>query len=676
MNSDTNLDRQTENLNEDVDGQAGQRSASEERYRAFVEHSSEAIWRFEIAEPCPITLPAEDQIDWFYRHGYLAECNDAMARMYGLTHADDLLGMRLADVMPRSNPDNIVYITAFIQSGYRLVDGESQEKDRDGNTKYFLNNLVGTTEDGALVRAWGMQRDITARKRAEAALRESEERYRRLFNDDLTGDFISTPDGQLLDCNIAFTRMFGFASVEEALTCNLVSIYPDAQARAALMDRLRREKRLEYCEIELCRIDGTPVYAVENIIGTFDEHDTLVSLRGYIFDDTRRKELEDQLRQSQKLEAIGQLAGGVAHDFNNLLTAITGHSELCLRSLTPEDPLYSRIEQIKNAGNRAAALTRQLLAFSRKQILKPEVLDLNQTVVELNKMLQRLIGEDIDLYMGLSVDLGKIQADPNQLEQVLMNLCLNARDAMPKGGKLTIETSNAHLGEELASRYVSISAGPYVMLAVSDTGCGMDARTQARIFEPFFTTKEVGKGTGLGLATVYGIVKQSGGSIWVYSEVGRGTTFKIYLPRVDAPVERVEADVDHVDLTKGDETVLLAEDEDVVREMATEILRASGYHVLEAKDGDEALRMAEQYDGEIHLMLTDVVMPQMGGRELADQLTPLRRDMKVLYMSGYTDDAIVHHGVLEAGTAFIAKPFSVDALSRKVREVLDAPVAV
>ena len=676
MNSDSKLARQGQNLNADLEGQVVQRSASEERYRVFVEHSSEAIWRFEIEQPCPIALAAEDQIEWLYRYGYLAECNDAMPQMYGLTHADELLGTRLADVLPRSNPKNTAYLKAFIHSGYRLIDGESQEIDRQGNPKYFLNNLMGIVEGGLLLRAWGMQRDITERKRAEADLRESEERYRRLFNDDLTGDFISTPDGKLLDCNIAFTRMFGFASVEEAMTFNLVSIYPDAKARAALMERLRREKRLEYCEVELCRIDGTPVHAVENIIGTFDEQDQLVSLRGYIFDDTRRKVLEDQLRQSQKLEAIGQLAGGVAHDFNNLLTAITGHSELCLRSLTPEDPLYGRIEQIKKAGDRAAALTRQLLAFSRKQILHPEVLDLNQIVVELNKMLQRLIGEDVDLYMGLSVDLGKIKADPNQLEQVLMNLCLNARDAMPKGGKLTIETSNAHLGEELASRYVSISAGPYVMLAVSDTGCGMDAETQARIFEPFFTTKEVGKGTGLGLATVYGIVKQSGGSIWVYSEVGRGTTFKIYLPRADAPVERVAVDADRFELSKGDETVLLVEDEDVVREMATEILRASGYHVLEATHGDEALSLAEQYAGEIHLMLTDVVMPQMGGRELADQLTPLRRDMKVLYMSGYTDDAIVHHGVLEVGTAFIAKPFSVDALSRKVREVLDSPVTI
>jgi CheY-like chemotaxis protein len=304
------------------------------------------------------------------------------------------------------------------------------------------------------------------------------------------------------------------------------------------------------------------------------------------------------------------------------------------------------------------------------------VLDLNHIVLELSKMLQRLIGEDIDLLMGLAADLGRVKADPNQLEQVLMNLVVNARDAMPKGGKLTIETSNVHLSEEFAGRHVSVPAGDYVMLAVSDSGCGMDAQTQARIYEPFFTTKEVGKGTGLGLATVYGIVKQSEGSIWVYSEVGRGTTFKIYLPSVEAVVEKVAAASENPDLLRGAETVLLVEDEEVVREMASEVLRENGYHVMEAKHPEDALIMATQFDGRIHLMLTDVVMPQMSGRDLAEQITPLRPDMKVLYMSGYTDDAIVHHGVLEEGTAFIAKPFSIDGLARKLREVLDEAVAV
>jgi signal transduction histidine kinase/ActR/RegA family two-component response regulator len=385
---------------------------------------------------------------------------------------------------------------------------------------------------------------------------------------------------------------------------------------------------------------------------------------------------EEQLRQSQKMEAIGQLAGGVAHDFNNLLTAICGHSELSLNRLTPEDPIHRHLEQIKKSGERAAALTRQLLAFSRKQILQPKIIDLNQIVIDMNKMLQRLIGEDVDLLMGLAADLGKVKADPNQIEQILMNLSINARDAMPQGGRLTIETSNVHLSKEYSSDHLSVRPGHYVMLAVSDNGCGMDAETQAHIFEPFFTTKEVGKGTGLGLATVYGIVKQSEGTIWLYSEVGGGTAFKIYLPCAEASMIEVEIEADDRESSQGTETVLLVEDEEVVREMATEILRNSGYHVLEAKHGHEAMTLERQHSGVIHLMLTDVVMPQMSGRELAERLTPLRRDMKVLYMSGYTDDAIVHHGVLEEGTAFIAKPFTPSALARKVRETIDAAVAV
>lgn len=386
---------------------------------------------------------------------------------------------------------------------------------------------------------------------------------------------------------------------------------------------------------------------------------------------SERKLAEEQLRQAQKMEAVGKLAGGVAHDFNNLLTAINGHSDLAMRRLKQDDPLYDKLEKIKKAGERAAALTHQLLAFSRKQILQPKILDLNQVVFEMNKMLQPLIGEDIDLLTKLKPDLGMVKADPCQLEQVLMNLSVNARDAMPRGGKLTIETTNVYLDEEYASLHLSITPGWYVMLAVSDTGSGMDAQTQGRIFDPFFTTKEVGKGTGLGLSTVYGIVKQSGGNIWVYSELGRGTTFKIYLPCVDRSAEQPEPSIDRNKLSKGNETVLLVEDEEMVREMAKEILEESGYQVLEAKHGHEALLVAEQHRGHIHLMLSDVVMPQMSGRELAEQFAPLRKDMKVLYMSGYTDDAIVHHGVLDEGMDFIEKPFTPNALARKVRETLN-----
>ncbi|PYS51552.1 MAG: hypothetical protein DMF68_04055 [Acidobacteria bacterium] len=384
-----------------------------------------------------------------------------------------------------------------------------------------------------------------------------------------------------------------------------------------------------------------------------------------------RKLAEEQLRQAQKMEAVGKLAGGVAHDFNNLLTIINGHTDLSLRRLKPDDPLYRKLEAIKEAGGRASSLTRQLLAFSRKQMLQPKVLDLNKAIFETNKILQRLIGEDIDLLIGLAPDLGKVKADPSQIEQVLMNLAVNARDAMPSGGKLTIETDNVYLSENYAGHHISVRPGSYIMLAVSDTGCGMDAKTRERIFEPFFTTKEVGKGTGLGLSTVYGIVKQSGGNIWVYSEEGCGTTFKIYLPRVDQPAEEPTTNSEDTNLQMGVETVLLVEDEEMVRKMTREILEESGYQVLEAKHGHEALSIANQHKGPIHLMLSDVVMPQMGGRELAERLVTLRSETKVLYMSGYTDDAIVHHGVLDEGMSFIEKPFTPNALTSKVREVLN-----
>ncbi|MEP6706774.1 MAG: response regulator [Pyrinomonadaceae bacterium] len=379
-------------------------------------------------------------------------------------------------------------------------------------------------------------------------------------------------------------------------------------------------------------------------------------------------ESEEQLRQSQKLEAMGQLAGGVAHDFNNLLTVIGGYSSILLNKLPQDSPHRSSVEEIKKAGDRAAALTRQLLAFSRKQILQPKVLDLNVAVADMEKMLRRLIGEDIDLLTISTPVLGKVKADPGQIEQVLLNLIVNSRDAMPKGGKLTIETRNVVHSEEYALRHAAL-AGPYVMLAVSDTGCGMDAAIQPRVFDPFFTTKASGQGTGLGLATVYGIVKQSGGNIWFYSEVGHGSTFKIYLPRVDESSE--EEAVVSSSLPKGTELILLVEDEDQVRAILKQILEGQGYQVLEASNGEEALSLSLDLERDIRLIITDVVMPQISGRELAERVLAIRPNLPVLFMSGYTDDAIVRHGLLDETLNFIQKPFDSPTMARKVREVLD-----
>jgi PAS domain S-box-containing protein len=392
-----------------------------------------------------------------------------------------------------------------------------------------------------------------------------------------------------------------------------------------------------------------------------------------------RAALEEQLRQSQKMEAIGRLAGGVAHDFNNLLTVISGYIQLSLMNLGNDDPLRKNIDHIQGAANRAANLTRQLLAFSRRQILEFKVLDLNTILHDLNKMLHRVIGEDIELVNVLSKDLGKIKGDPGQIEQVIINLAVNARDAMPKGGRLVLETANVELDEEHARTQMSVNPGSYVKLSVIDTGTGMTPEVKERVFEPFFTTKEKGKGTGLGLATVYGIVKQSGGDICVDSQLGQGTVVDIYFPRMDGPAERLEEKVEGVETPRGKETILLAEDEEMVRELASVFLRSLGYTILEAKQGDEALLLFGQHKGSIDLLLTDVVMPGMSGRELAGHLASLGSKMKVLYMSGYTDDAIVRHGVLEKGVEFIQKPFTVARLAEKVREVLDKdskPVAL
>jgi PAS domain S-box-containing protein len=530
----------------------------------------------------------------------------------------------------------------------------------------------------------GLKKEVEERKRAEDDLAKQRSFLRQVI--DLNPNFIFAKDrdGRYTLANQAVAEAYG-VPVEELLGRGDADFNPnedeveafrrdDLEVMDALQDKFIPEEVITDASgrVRWLQTIKRPIIAPDGRV---------TQMLGVATDITARKQAEEalhrseeQLRQSQKMEAVGKLAGGVAHDFNNLLTAITGQCQLALRRCKQDNPLYRRLEVIDQAGERAASLTRQLLAFSRQQILQPKVLDLNRVVFEMNKMLQPLIGEDIDLFTKLMPDIGMVKADPGQLEQVLLNLAVNARDAMPRGGKLTIETAKVYLDDEYASRYVSVRPGWYVMLGVSDTGRGMDAQTQERIFEPFFTTKDIGKGTGLGLSTVYGIVKQSGGNVWVYSEVGQGTTFKVYLPCVESRAEVPGPGTDRGMSPQGTETVLLVEDDELVRDMAKEILLESGYQVLEAKHGPEALGVAEKYHGPIHLMLSDVVMPQMSGRELAERLALLRAEMKVLYMSGYTDDAIVHHGVLDEETAFIEKPFTPDGLARKVRAALNAMV--
>ncbi|MGH9670216.1 MAG: ATP-binding protein, partial [Terriglobales bacterium] len=385
---------------------------------------------------------------------------------------------------------------------------------------------------------------------------------------------------------------------------------------------------------------------------------------------SERMQLGEQLRQAQKREAVGRLAGGVAHDFNNVLTVVTGYTSMMLEQLPPGHEMARDLREVAKASERATALTRQLLAFSRQQILQPKVMNLNSAALGVGKMLERLIGEDIELGMSLAADLGSVNADPGQIEQVIMNLAVNARDAMPEGGRLTFETRNTRLNAAYSGAHFRVEPGEYVMLAVSDTGHGMDAQTRARVFEPFFTTKEKGKGTGLGLSTVYGIVKQSGGYIWVYSEPGLGTTFKIYLPRVHAAAETLEEEMPLAASSFRKETVLLVEDDDSLRELTRRILESNGYSVVAAAHPAEAEALFHRH-GPVDLLLTDVIMPGMSGKQLADRLTELQPGLCVIFMSGYTDEAIVHRGVLEPGTHFLQKPFSPHCLRAKLHEVLE-----
>ena len=511
--------------------------------------------------------------------------------------------------------------------------------------------------------------------RGRAALRASEASYAHLVERAPVGIYRSSPAGRFLSVNAALVRILGYDSAADVLRLDLArDVYADPAERQRLLDRDTYTDR-EYDEVEATwkRKDGRllsvqlSVRAVRKGAGEVEYYETFVR------DVTEQRRLQQQLVQSQKMEAVGRLAGGIAHDFNNLLTVITSYSDLLLQDLGGEDPKREDVEQVRKAAEGAAALTRQLLAFSRQQVLAPRVVSLSVVVQGVEKMLRRVIGEDVDLVTALDLNVGSVKADVGQLEQVLMNLAVNARDAMPTGGKLTIETANVEHDPDYAREREAALLRRFVMLAVSDTGIGMDEATKARIFEPFFTTKEPGKGTGLGLATVYGIVQQSGGFIWVYSEPGHGTTFKIYLPQVEAPLEGRAVGAAPGDLPRGTETILLVEDAAAVRAVTRQVLERQGYTVLEAAHGAAALQTAAGHPGPIHLLLTDVVMPVLSGRQLADQLARLRPDAKVLYASGYTDDAVVRHGVLEAGISYLQKPFTADSLARKVREVLDRP---
>ncbi len=594
-------------------------------------------------------------------------------------------GEEIAKISKRY-PDGLLSIKAGIQSfmGIPLISKDqvigvlhfrSLKPNAYTESDLRLAESIGAQIAGAVANA----QLFSERMRAEEALVTSEERYRTLFEGAAEGILVANiADKQFKYANPAICRMLGY-TMEELTRVGVADIHPKEaldHVMAEFNAQTRGEKTLAI-EIPCLRKDGSILYV--SIATTPVVIDGRKCNVGFFTDITEHKkteealkQTEEQLRQSQKMEAIGQLAGGIAHDFNNLLTIIKGYSQLSLLGFKEGDPLRGNLEEIKNAADRAAGLTYQLLAFSRRQILDHKVLDLNIVLRNLEKMLHRVIGEDIELMMHLPEGLGRVKTDPGQIEQIVVNLSVNAKDAMPDGGKLTIETANMVLDEEYARKHVAVAPGRFVMLSVSDTGMGMTPEIKEKVFEPFFTTKKKGEGTGLGLSTVYGIVKQSGGNIWVYSELGKGTTIKIYLPFVEEPLDEIrKKEVVGEGLLRGSETIFVVEDEEVVRNLVIRILKELGYRVLEAAQGVDVFPVADEHEGPIHLLLTDVVMPKISGRELAERLASLRPGIKVLYMSGYTDNAIAHHGILDKGMNFIQKPFTVEGLARKVREVLD-----
>jgi len=624
--------------------------ASEARFRLLVEQATDGIF-----------LHGLD--------GVILDVNRQACESLGYTR-DELIGLHVARIDPTVGPERMRPIIEQLEAG-QPVAFDTYHRRKDGSTFPVEVRLNPFHNNGQRV-ALGVVRDITERRRAEETLRKSELQFRQVWDKSVDGMRLTDPQGIIRMVNDAFCRMVDRPrDALEGKPYTTIYAGPQEEVLADHQERFASRSIEPYFTKEIVLWNGKKTHF--ELSNSFLELPGQVpQLLSIVRDVTDHKHLEERFRQAQKMEAFGQLAGGVSHDFNNLLTVITGYSEMLLSSMIAADRQRDFIREIRKAGERAASLTRQLLAFSRKQLLKPVELDLNGLISETEKMLRRLIGEDIDLATTLDPTLGRVKADPGQLEQVVMNLVVNARDAMPAGGLLTIETQNVELDQVYTQKHTEIQPGRYVMLAVTDSGCGMDDATRRKIFEPFFTTKEVGKGTGLGLATVHGIVKQSGGSIEVYSEVGRGTTFKIYLPLVNDAIPSRESHTSLSPMPRGAETVLLAEDEEAVRTAIVITLESSGYTVLIASNGEEALQICQQHHGPIHLLVTDVVMPKMSGRQLAESAVGVRPTIKVLFLSGYTDDAIVRHGVLEAGMAFLQKPFTPMVLARKVREVLGA----
>jgi PAS domain S-box-containing protein len=651
---------------------------SEIRYRTFVGQSSEGIWRLELKEPIPISLSEDEQIALMFKNTYLAECNDAMARMYGYSDAIEILGTKLSDLLQPTDARNSELLRAFIQSGYRLTEAESHDRDKNGNPKFFLNNLLGIIEGGEFRQAWGTRRDITKRRRAEDLLKFSEEKYRTLFEESQDGIFLSTPDGKLVDVNPAGVEMLGYSSKEELLKVDIAKdLYFNPDDREEYKRNLMRQGYVIDFEFTIKRKDGSKRIVLESASSVRDNVGNIVAYRGFVRDITERKKLEDQFRQSQKMEGIGTLAGGIAHDFNNLLGIILGYTTLIESgSLDPEKYAQS-LDTIKKAVDRGAGLVRQLLTFARKADPSFESVNINETVSELGKMLQQTFPKTLNIIMDLHEEMPSIVADTTQVHQALLNLCVNARDAMTESagslatGTLSISTGFVG-GASIRQKFSAAVANEYVIVRVGDTGVGMDDATRSRIFEPFFTTKERGKGTGLGLAVVYGVINSHHGFIDVESEKGKGTTFILYFPvQSRTIITSVNPASPKVEEANGKETILLVEDEEMLLDLLKSLLEEQGYHVLTAKDGLEGLETYKSHKETVALVLSDMGLPKMGGWDMFQKMREVNPKVLAILASGYFDPTL-KLDMLKAGAKdFIQKPYVSNEILARIREILD-----
>ena len=630
---------------------------SERRFRALIENSADAVLLFDGEQTLTYVSPAATRILGF--------------------PSEEVLGRpALEFVHPEYRARIAALLAESMSKPGQPLEGQARLHTRGGEWKLIEGVVTNFLADPAIRAFVANYRDITEQQKAHEALRAAEAQFRTLVEQLPNITYIAEPGpgGAWEYVSPQIETLLGFTPPEWIALANTWwnRVHPDDRERVAEAERVfeRTGKPLRQ-EYRMIARDGRVLWFRDEAVLLRAKPSGKSLMQGVLYDITDQRRLEDQLRQAQKMEAVGRLAGGVAHDFNNLLMVIQGHTSLLAERLAEGSAERRSVDQIQKSAERAAALTRQLLAFSRLQVMQPKVLDLNTVVADMGKMLRRVIGEHIELILRYEPNLGRVKADPGQLEQVLLNLVVNARDAMPSGGKLAVETANLTLDTAGAQRLPSLRPGSYVVLTVSDTGVGMDAETQSHIFEPFFTTKDHGKGTGLGLATVYGIVQQSGGNVTVYSQPGEGATFRVYLPCVEEPADRGSGVRPRPAMPKGSETILLAEDETEVRELVREALRRGGYAVLEARDGAEALRLAENYGGPIHLLLTDVVMPNLGGPDLAARLSASRPGLRVIYMSGYSEFIAAGHGGISPFAYFLQKPFGMELMGRKVREVLD-----